>query len=77
MPEPVAVTSGYGPRLRAAAEYVQDCRDRYQAALRARNTLVVEAVDHGYGNHQAARDIGVRQPHIVRILSNSDPDLAA
>lgn len=74
MPTPVP---GYGPRLQAAAEYVEDCRALYQAALKARNKLVVEAVDHGYGNHQAARDIGVRQPHIVRILSNSDPELAA
>jgi FixJ family two-component response regulator len=76
MPEPTSVP-GYGPRLRAAAEYVKDCRDRYQAALKARNDLVVDAVDHGYGNHQAARDIGVKQPHIVRILSGSESDLAA
>jgi hypothetical protein len=66
---------GYGTRLQEAGKYAQDCYTRYKNALAARNTLVVEAVDNGYSGHQAARDIGVKQPHIIRILSSSQPDL--
>lgn len=66
---------GYGPRLQAAAQYVDDCYLQWKNALTARNDLVVEAVDNGYSGHQAARDIKRKQPHIVRILSNSQPDV--
>jgi len=69
---------GYGERIRAAAAYARDCKERYETALVARNAVIVEAVDAGYAGHQAARDAGVRQPHIVRILSMSDDwDLGA
>ncbi|MFJ3540381.1 hypothetical protein ACIPQA_33680 [Streptomyces sp. NPDC090109] len=66
----------YGPRIREAGQYVRDCLELYKNALRARNTLIVEAVDQGYAGHQAARDAQVKQPHIIRILSMSDPDLS-
>lgn len=66
---------GYGPRLQAAGQYVRDCRTLYENSLKARNELVVEAVDNGYSGHQAARDIECKQPHIIRILSGSQPDL--
>lgn len=66
---------GYGTRLQAAGQYASDCYQQWKNSLAARNALVVEAVDHGYSGHQAARDIGVKQPHIVRILSNSQPDV--
>ena len=66
---------GYGPRLQAAGQYARDCYEQWKNALEARNNLVVEAVDHGYSGHQAARDIEVKQPHIIRILSRSQPDV--
>jgi hypothetical protein len=66
---------GYGPRLKAAGQYVRDCKTLYENALKARNSLVVEAVDNGYSGHQASRDIECKQPHIVRILSGSQPGL--
>jgi hypothetical protein len=69
------VVEGYGPRLKEAGQYVRDCRDLYLNSLKARNGLIVEAVDNGYVGHQAARDVDVKQPHIVRILSKSQPDL--
>jgi hypothetical protein len=72
MPKPV---EGYGPRLQAAGAYVDDCYPLWKNALKARNALVVEAIDNGYSGHQAARDIDKKQPHIVRILSNSQPDV--
>lgn len=65
---------GYGEQIRAAAAYVEDARTMYQCALAARNRIIVEAVDNGYSGHQAARDAGVKQPHIVRILSKSQPE---
>lgn len=68
---------GYGEQIRGAAEYVADCRERYRNALEQRNRLIVEAVDNGYSGHQAARDAQVKQPHIIRILSTSQPDLLA
>lgn len=66
---------GYGPQLRSAGQYARDCRKLYENALAARNALIVEAVDQGYSGHQAARDVEVKQPHIIRILSSSQPDL--
>jgi hypothetical protein len=66
----------YGPRLQAAGQYAADCFLQWKNALAARNVLVVEAVDNGYSGHQAARDIGVKQPHVIRILSSSQPDIS-
>ena len=66
---------GYGPRLQAAGQYARDCYEQWKNALEVRDNLVVEAVDHGYSGHQAARDIEVKQPHIIRILSRSQPDV--
>lgn len=66
---------GYGEQLQAAGQYVRDCLDLYRNSLKARNSLIVEAVDNGYSGHQAARDAQVKQPHIIRILSSSQPDL--
>lgn len=76
MPTPVRV-DGYGPRIREAGQYVRDCRELYKNALKARNKVIVEAIDHGYAGHAAARDAEVKQPHIIRILSQSDEDLSA
>lgn len=67
---------GYSKRIEAAGQYVRDCRDLYKNALKARNKLIVEAIDNGHGGHQAARDAQVKQPHIIRILSMSEPDLS-
>jgi hypothetical protein len=75
MPTTARPVTGYGPQLKAAAQYVRDCHELYKNALRARNDLIVEAVDHGYSGHQAARDTELKQPHIIRILSQSQPDL--
>lgn len=66
---------GYGPQLQAAAQYARDCKTLYENALKARNRLIVDAVDSGYTGHQAARDTQLKQPHIIRIISLSDPDL--
>lgn len=74
MGTPVQI-DGYGPRLKEAGQYVRDCFKLYKNALETRNGIIVEAVDHGYAGHQAARDVQVKQPHIIRILSMSDPDL--
>jgi hypothetical protein len=74
MPEKPVV--GYGEQIRSAAQYARDCRELYENALIARNALIVDAVDHGYSGHQAARDAGVKQPHIIRILSSSQPELS-
>jgi hypothetical protein len=74
MGTPVQI-DGYGERIKDAGQYVRDCLTLYKNALKARNAVIVEAVDHGYAGHQAARDAQVKQPHIIRILSMSDPDL--
>jgi hypothetical protein len=74
MGAPVQV-DGYGPQIKAAGQYVRDCRTLYKNALKARNKVIVEAIDHGYAGHAAARDAEVKQPHIIRILSKSDEDL--
>lgn len=74
MGTPVQI-DGYGKRLQDAGQYVRDCLTLYKNALRSRNAIIVEAVDNGYAGHQAARDTQLKQPHIIRILSMSDPDL--
>jgi DNA-binding phage protein len=71
----VTPVEGYGPQLQRAADYVRDCLELYKKALTARNRVIVEAVDNGYAGHQAARDTGLKQPHIIRIISLSEPDL--
>lgn len=65
---------GYGDQIRSAAQYARDCKALYKNALRARNRVITEAIDHGYSGHQAARDADVKQPHIIRILSLSELD---
>jgi hypothetical protein len=65
----------YGSRLTSAGEYVRSCKELYRNAISARNAVIVEAVDNGYAGHQAARDTQLKQPHIIRILSMSEPDL--
>ncbi|WP_031106327.1 hypothetical protein [Streptomyces sp. NRRL S-146] len=75
MGTPVEV-GNYGPRIKDAGQYVRDCLKLYKNALQVRNQLIVEAVDNGYAGHAAARDAQVKQPHIIRILSMSDPDLS-
>lgn len=74
MGTPVQI-DGYGTRLAEAGQYVRDCLALYKNALQTRNGIIVEAVDNGYAGHQAARDTKLKQPHIIRILSMSDPDL--
>lgn len=74
MGTPVKI-DGYGKRIQDAGQYVRDCLELYKNALQARNQVIVEAVDNGYAGHQAARDAQVKQPHIIRILSMSDPEL--
>lgn len=74
MGTPVQV-DGYSARLQEAGAYADDCYLRWKNALKVRNALVVEAVDNGHPGHQAARDIKRKQPHIIRILSMSDPEL--
>jgi hypothetical protein len=73
---PTVQLDGYSKRIREAGQYVRDCRELYKNALKARNSVIVEAVDQGYAGHAAARDAEVKQPHIIRILSMSDPDLS-
>ncbi|MEV4557798.1 hypothetical protein AB0K51_12450 [Kitasatospora sp. NPDC049285] len=71
---PAAIATGYPERLAASADYVRDCRERYQAALAARNDLIVNAVDDGLSGYTVARAVGLRQPQIIRICSESQPD---
>lgn len=69
------ISEGYGERISSAADHARDLFDRWKAALRVRNEIIVEAIDHGYAGHQAARDAKVRQPHIIRICANSQPEV--
>jgi hypothetical protein len=73
---PTVISESYAGRIKAAADHARDCHDRWKAALQARNELIVDAIDHGYTGHQAARDAGVRQPHIIRICSSSQPEVS-
>lgn len=69
-----AITTGYPARLAAAQDYVEECRARYQDALDVRNELIVTAVDDGLSGHAVARAVRLRQPQIIRICSESQPE---
>lgn len=71
-----AITTGYPQRLAAAQAHVEECRQRYQDALGTRNELIVEAVDNGLSGHSVARHVGLKQPQIIRICSESQPEAA-
>lgn len=62
-------------RLQAAAADVRDAFERYKLALRARDKLIVKAVDEAHlSQRQVAKHTGVGQPHVIRVLSKTDPD---
>ncbi len=67
---------GYAERLQKAAQTVQERKEAYKLALRQRNEIIVEAVDDGYPQSAAAKNAGVRQPHITRIIAGSYDDVA-
>jgi hypothetical protein len=75
MPKTV-ISEGYAGRIEEAGAYVRDCYDQWKNALKARNELIVEAVDNGFAGHAAARAAKVKQPHIIRICSQSQPDVS-
>lgn len=69
------VLQGMKPRLKAAAEAVEDAREAYQTKLEHRDALVVEAVDQGMSQRAVAAASGVRVGRISAILANSQADL--
>lgn len=62
-------------RLGAAGHDVADARLALDNALKARDALIVQAVDLGMSQSQAARLVGVHPAHIVKVLARSQPDL--
>lgn len=68
-------TIGYAERLKKAAATVAERKKAYQLALKQRNEIIVEAVDDGYPQTSAARNAGVKQPHITRIIAGSYDDV--
>lgn len=63
-----------GPRLEAASAAVRDARDALQLRIEAFHELIVTAVDEGMSQRAVARHAGVSQPHVNRLLTNSQPD---
>lgn len=71
----VPILQGYSARLKAARQHVEDTKAAWKLAIRQRNELVIEAVDNGHAGTNAARDAGLSQPHVVRIMSGSYDDV--
>lgn len=59
----------YGDRLRRASAYERETKELHDSALKARNRLIVEAVDNGYPQNRAAGDCTLSAPTITRILA--------
>ena len=59
----------YKARLEKAGDYVRETAEAARLALTARNELVHEAIDHGYPQSLAARDLKVSRPSVTRILA--------
>lgn len=62
-------TDTYPARLEAAADNVSDLRDALDAAIELRDRLIVEAVEHGYTNRDAARHAKLSEGRVVAILA--------
>lgn len=62
----------YRDRLNAAADQLEEARERERLAKIQRNRLVIDAVDNGMAYRAVAKAAGVSQPHVVRILSRQD-----
>lgn len=67
---------GYAERLRAAAQTVTDRKDAWKHAIQQRNEIIAEAVDNGYPQAAAAKNGGVSQPHVVRVMAGTYADVA-
>jgi hypothetical protein len=67
---------GYADRLQAAAQAVRDRKDAWKLAISQRNEIIAEAVDNGYPQAAAARNGGVSQPHVVRVMAGTYDDVA-
>jgi hypothetical protein len=68
------VARGTRARLQAAARAVADAREVLRTEQDRRDALIVQAVDiEGISQHQVARDAGLAQPSIQRILGESQP----
>ena len=59
----------FRPRLERAGDYVRETAEAHRLALISRNELVHEAIDNGYPQSAAARDLGISRPSVTRILS--------
>lgn len=57
------------PRLTAAAGDVADARTALELALLRRDELAAAAVDEGMRQKDVAAAIGVKPPHLIRILA--------
>lgn len=70
-----------GERLRAARTDVDDARLEVRLALARRDELAVHAVDEGMRQKDVAAAIGVKPPHLIRIIMQAgqdhDDDLSA
>lgn len=67
---------GYADRLKAAQADVRAKKEAWKTALQLRNEIIAEAVDNGFPQTAAAKNAGVSQPHIVRVMAGSYDDLA-
>lgn len=67
---------GYADRLKAAAEEVNDRKSAWKTAIQQRNEIIAEAVDHGFPQSAAAKNAGVSQPHVVRVMAGTYDDVA-
>jgi hypothetical protein len=64
----------YRPRLEAAADEVESTRAALAAALKRRNRIIIDAVDHGLTQKLVAGWAKIKQPHVIRILARGDDD---
>jgi hypothetical protein len=63
-----------GPRLRAAAQDVDDLDEEIGDARRLLRQLVVQAVDEGYSQRSIARLTGRSPSWITKVLAEPDDD---
>lgn len=67
----LTTSSDLWPQLEAAGLEVADARTALDLALARRDQLAVAAVDEGMRQKDVAAAIGVKPPHVIRILGQA------
>jgi len=71
---PKQVATGTLGRLEGRRDRIRELREQLQLEMRARDELIVDAIDEGLAQRAVARSAGVSDSRVPAILAESEPD---